>query len=59
VVLADASKIGRVAFVSVAALNVVDLLVTDASPDGDIVRAIKDHGVEILHVEPYTYESST
>jgi DeoR/GlpR family transcriptional regulator of sugar metabolism len=59
VVLADASKIGHVAFVSVAALNVVDLLVTDASPDGAIIRAIKDHGVEILHVEPYTDESSS
>ena len=57
VVLADASKIGHVAFVSVAALNVVDLLVTDASPDGDIIRDIKDHGVEVLHVEPYKKES--
>jgi DeoR/GlpR family transcriptional regulator of sugar metabolism len=58
VVLADASKIGHVAFVSVAGLNVVDLLVTDASPDGDIIRAIKDLGVEVLHVEPFTKESS-
>lgn len=58
VVLADASKIGHVAFVSVAALKVVDLIVTDASPDGDVIRAIKDQGVEVLHVEPYTKESS-
>jgi DeoR/GlpR family transcriptional regulator of sugar metabolism len=57
--LSGSKPIGRVAFVSVAALNVVDLLVTDASPDGDIIRTIKDHGLEILHVEPYRNESSS
>ena len=56
VVLADASKIGRVAFVTIAALNCVDLLITNAAPDNVVVRRIKEHDVEVLHVEPFAEE---
>jgi DeoR/GlpR family transcriptional regulator of sugar metabolism len=58
VVLADATKIGRVAFVSVCPLTSVDLLITDASPDGPTIRSIKELGVEVLHVEPFTKETT-
>lgn len=57
VVLADASKIGRVAFVTFAPLSVVDLLITNASPDNPMIRRIKDHDVEVLHVEPFEEEN--
>jgi DeoR/GlpR family transcriptional regulator of sugar metabolism len=56
VVLADASKIGRVAFITFAPIGVVDLLVTNASPDNPVIRRIKDHDVEVLHVEPFEEE---
>ncbi len=56
IVLADASKIGRVAFVTFAPVSVVDLLITNASPDNPAVRRIKDHDVEVLHVEPFEEE---
>jgi DeoR family transcriptional regulator of aga operon len=56
VVLADASKIGRVAFVTFAPIGAVDLLVTNASPDNPAIRRIKDHDVEVLHVEPFEEE---
>ncbi|MHB2029208.1 MAG: DeoR/GlpR family DNA-binding transcription regulator [Acidimicrobiales bacterium] len=56
IVLADASKLGRVAFVTIAPINMVDLLVTNASPNNAIVKRIKDHDVEVLHVEPFEEE---
>jgi len=51
IVLADASKIGQIAFVSVAALSAVHLLITTATADDAVIRRIKDQGVEVLHVE--------
>jgi DeoR/GlpR family transcriptional regulator of sugar metabolism len=56
IVLADASKLGRVAFVTIAPINAVDLLITNASPDSAVIRRIKDHDVEVLHVEPFEDE---
>jgi DeoR/GlpR family transcriptional regulator of sugar metabolism len=56
VVLADASKIGRVAFVTFAPISAVDLLITNASPDSAAIRRIKEHDVEVLHVEPFEEE---
>jgi DeoR/GlpR family transcriptional regulator of sugar metabolism len=57
VVLADASKIGHIAFVSVASIREVDLLVTNAAPDNPVIRSIKRLGVEIMHVEPVQREN--
>jgi DeoR family transcriptional regulator of aga operon len=59
IVLADATKIGAVAFVTVAPMNVVDLLITNASPDDSVVRSIKEQGVEVLHVEPFEEETNS
>jgi DeoR/GlpR family transcriptional regulator of sugar metabolism len=56
ILLADASKIGRVAFVTFAPISVVDLLVTNASPDNPMIRRLKDRDVEVLHVEPFEQE---
>ena len=52
VVLADSSKLGQVAFVTVAPLRIVDLLITDALAEHPVVRSIKKMGIEVLHVEP-------
>lgn len=56
VVLADASKLGQVAFVNVVPLHKIDLLVTNASPQNHTILAAKELGVEILHVEPVAKE---
>lgn len=58
IVLADASKIGRVAFVTFAPISVVDLLITNASPDNAVIRRMKEHDVEVLHVEPFEEEKN-
>jgi DeoR/GlpR family transcriptional regulator of sugar metabolism len=57
VVLADATKIGQVAFVTVAPMRTVDLLITNAPPENPIIRAIKKLGVDVLHVEPFEREN--
>lgn len=56
VVLADASKIGLVSLINVAPINRIDLLITNISPNHKTISAIKDQGVEVLHVEPFHQE---
>ena len=51
VVVADGSKIGRLALAQVATIDQVDLLVTDSSADADAVAEIRAAGVEVLVVE--------
>jgi len=58
VVLADATKIGKVAFANVAPIDVVDILITNASPDNKVVTHMRDSGIEIIHVEPIRNEKS-
>lgn len=48
VVLADSTKLGREATVSVAGLDDVDVLVTDAEPAAVPGRAFAAHGVEVV-----------
>lgn len=55
VVLADASKMGQVAFVNVTHLSDIDLLVTNASPNDRTISSARELGVEILHVEPVAH----
>ncbi len=57
VVLADSSKLGQVAFVTVAPMRVIDLVITDAGPENPVVRSIKKQGIEVLHVEPAQKEN--
>ncbi|MEI6649070.1 MAG: DeoR/GlpR family DNA-binding transcription regulator [Actinomycetes bacterium] len=53
IVLADATKLAHVAFVNVAPIQRVDLLITNAAPENEIVLALKAQGIEVLHVEPF------
>ncbi len=57
VVLADASKIGKIAFANVADISKVDVLVTNASPSNKLIKSLQDVGVEVIHVEPMYKES--
>jgi DeoR/GlpR family transcriptional regulator of sugar metabolism len=56
VVLADATKLGRVTFATVAPLERVDLLVTNADPEDETIRRVRETGVDVLHVAPYEKE---
>ena len=58
VVLADATKMGKVAFANVAQIQIVDILITNASPNNKIISQIKDAGIEIIHVEPIQNEKN-
>jgi DeoR family transcriptional regulator of aga operon len=48
VVLADSTKLGRVAFASVSPLDRVDVLVTDSDADPAALEPIREAGVEVL-----------
>lgn len=50
VVVADASKLGRIELASVCPIADVDLLVTSAGADPDTVRALREAGLEVLIV---------
>jgi DeoR/GlpR family transcriptional regulator of sugar metabolism len=52
IVLADASKLGRVAFSTVAPLPSVDVLVTDATADHPAAQEIAAAGVSIVEAKP-------
>lgn len=58
VVLADATKIGKIAFANVAPIDVVDILITNASPNSKVVGQIRDAGIEVIHVEPIQNEKN-
>lgn len=48
VVLADASKIGRVAFAQICPLERVDILVTDSSAPDEGLEPVRNAGVEVI-----------
>jgi DeoR family transcriptional regulator of aga operon len=48
VVLADATKIGRVALAGVAAMRNVDVLITDVRAPEDALEAIERHGCRVI-----------
>ena len=56
VVLADATKIGKIAFANVAPIDVVDILITNASPNNKEISQIREAGIEVIHVEPIQNE---
>jgi DeoR/GlpR family transcriptional regulator of sugar metabolism len=47
IVVADASKLGRVVFARICPLSQVNVLVTDASAPADLVASFRDSGVEV------------
>lgn len=50
VLVADSSKIGKVAFARICAASDVDELITDGAADADAVRALTDRGVRVTLV---------
>ncbi|TRW84958.1 DeoR/GlpR transcriptional regulator [Mycolicibacterium sp. 018/SC-01/001] len=50
IVAADKSKLGRVTFVSIAALSSVAVIVSDGPPDHPALVAARDAGVEVICV---------
>jgi DeoR family transcriptional regulator of aga operon len=50
VVVADSSKIGRVAFARICQVTEVSELITDVAADADAVRALTDSGVQVTLV---------
>lgn len=52
IVVADGSKVGRLALAQVATTDQIDLLVTDTTADPGEVQALRDAGVEVRLVEP-------
>jgi DeoR/GlpR family transcriptional regulator of sugar metabolism len=52
IVLADVSKLGRVAFSTVAPLSSVDVLVTDAAAEHPVAQEIAAAGVSIVAAKP-------
>jgi DeoR/GlpR family transcriptional regulator of sugar metabolism len=48
IVLADASKLGKVAFMRVAGLEDVDALITDAGANPDTVAELRSAGLEVI-----------
>ncbi|MBB4967064.1 DeoR/GlpR family transcriptional regulator of sugar metabolism [Saccharothrix violaceirubra] len=50
IVVADSSKIGERAFVSICATAVVDVLVTDTEAPPEAVRRFRERGVEVVQV---------
>jgi DeoR/GlpR family transcriptional regulator of sugar metabolism len=57
IVLADESKIGRVALVTFAPIHSVDVLVTDAPASHPGIRRIREKDVDVLHVQSPEEES--
>ncbi|GAA4780335.1 DeoR/GlpR family DNA-binding transcription regulator [Microbacterium gilvum] len=47
VLLADATKFGEESLQRFARLDEIDVLVTDAAPEGDLAAALRDAGVEV------------
>ena len=47
VVVADGSKIGRVALAQLCSLDQVDILITGSSADGDVLAALRERGLDV------------
>ena len=51
IVAADKSKLGRVTFVSIAALAQIDVIITDGEPDHPTLIAAREAGVDVVCVD--------
>ena len=62
IVAADKSKLGRVTFVSIAALSEVDMIITDGAPEHPALVAARGVGVDVVcvagHGEPETLSAA-
>lgn len=50
ILVTDSSKIGRVGFVPIGTLNSIHILITDVNAPPDIIKSIRELGVEVLLV---------
>lgn len=48
IVVADSSKIGRTTFTSVAALSIVDIIITDADIRKEMLNSLQERGIEVI-----------
>lgn len=48
IVVADASKLGNIAFASVAPLSVIHKLITDSRADPEFVARLREEGIEVI-----------
>lgn len=48
IVVADSSKFGRDALAQIADLDEIDVLVTEAAPDSDLLTAVQRHNVQLV-----------
>jgi DeoR/GlpR family transcriptional regulator of sugar metabolism len=48
IIVADASKLGRRAFARICSVDEIDILVTDARPESELVAPFIDRGVKVL-----------
>ncbi|CAO1650463.1 DeoR/GlpR transcriptional regulator [Salinibacterium sp. NYA9b] len=51
IVVADSSKFGRVAFARIAGLDIIDKLVTDVAPTGELAEQLRLSGVKVIIAE--------
>lgn len=51
IVVADSSKFGRVAFARIAGLDIIDKLVTDVAPTGELAEQLRIAGVKVIIAE--------
>lgn len=52
ILLADSSKFGKVSFAKFAKLREIDIIITDNQIEDDVVKSIRDQGVEIYTATP-------
>ncbi|MCL5612332.1 MAG: DeoR/GlpR family DNA-binding transcription regulator [Chloroflexi bacterium] len=50
ILVTDSSKIGRVGFVPIRAMNSIHILITDTNAPSDIIQSIRELGVQVLLV---------
>jgi DeoR/GlpR family transcriptional regulator of sugar metabolism len=50
ILVTDSSKLGRVGFVPVKPISAFQMLITDTNAPPDIVKSIRDSGVEVILV---------
>ena len=62
IVAADQSKLGRVTFTSIAALDEIHVIITDGDPDHPALVAAREAGVDVVcvaaHVDGITADGS-
>ena len=51
IIVSDSSKFGRTTFASVGPISIIDTIITDTSAPVNIVKSLKEMGIEVVQVE--------